>query len=299
MIVNPSGEVLGASISSIDLRQPLSDVAFSGVLQALGKYAVLCFPDQLISPKQLTQLSARFGELQLMSTSLFNEPGVPEVSILSNIVQDGKPIGAADAGQSWHTDMTYNAFPQVGFVNVLVAHAVPMREGKPLGGTEFTSTARAYLDLPEGIKAQLADATAVHNWGMYWEMMRREKGSSRPPLTNEQRSQRPPATHPVFLTHPITGRKVIYVNPGFTELIVGMDSTESQFILDFLFAHVLKPQYRYVHKWKVGDVLIWDHLSTWHNAIADYLPSEHRIMKRCQVMANKIFDKDFVATLIN
>ena len=102
-------------------------------------------------------------------------------------------------------------------------------------------------------------------------------------------------SHPVFLTHPITGRKVIYVNPGFTVKIDGMDPAESRQLLDELFAHVLQPQFRYVHRWAVGDVLLWDHIGTWHNAIADYGPGEYRLMKRCQVLANAIFDPAFVA----
>ena len=297
MIVEPTGETLGAVVTGVDLAQPLSHADFAALLRALGEYGVLRFPSQPINPLQLKQLSARFGELQIMPTSLYNEPGVPEVSILSNIREDGKPIGAADAGQSWHTDMTYNAIPLVGFVNILVAHAVPIRDGRSLGATEFTNTAAAYVDLPVEIKARLANATAEHNWGMFWDMMR-EKGSGRPPLTPEQRAQRPPATHPVFLTHPITNRKVIYVNSGFTESINGMSVAESREMLDFLFAHVMQPKYRFVNHWTIGDVLIWDHLSTWHNAIADYGPHEYRLMKRCQVMADKIFDPQFVSAAL-
>ena len=122
----------------------------------------------------------------------------------------------------------------------------------------------------------------------------RSKGSTRPVLTEAQRAQRPPVSHPVFLTHPITGRKVIYVNPGFTVSIDGFEPTEGRRVLDQLFAHVLKPQYRYVHRWSVGDVLLWDHIGTWHNAVADYGPEEHRLMKRCKVLANKIFDPRFL-----
>jgi len=298
MKFEPSGEVLGATVTGLDLKKPLSDAEFGGIIRALGEYGVLRFPDQPITPTELKQLSARFGRLQIMPTSLYNEPDVPEVSILSNIVEDGKPVGAADAGQSWHTDMTYNEIPDVGFVNILVAHAVPMRDGKPRGATEFTNTAAAYVDLPDDIKSRLANATAVHNWGMFWDMMRREKGSTRPPLTPEQRAQHPIVSHPVFLTHPITGRKVIYVNPGFSESINGLDPAESKAMLDYLFAHVLKPKYRYVNHWSVGDVLIWDHIGTWHNAIADYGPGEHRLMKRCQVMADRIFDAEFVGAVL-
>jgi len=298
MNIEHSPGTLGARITGIDLRKPLDHRAFSHILTALGERKVLCFPDQLISPIELRELSARFGELQILPTSLFNEPGVPEVSILSNIVENGKAIGAADAGQSWHTDMTYNPLPRIGFVNILVAHAVPMRDGRALGGTEFADTEAACTELPEPLRQRLHDASAVHDWAMYWDMMR-AKGSPRPALTAEQRARHPAVTHPVFMTHPITGRKVLYVNPGFTTRIVGLDPSESGAILNQLFEHVLQARFRYTHHWTVGDVLIWDHIATWHNAIADYSMHEHRLMKRCQVMADRILDPAFVANALS
>lgn len=288
----PTGETLGASVTGLDLTQDLSKAQFATLLRALGEHGVLRFPNQLISAVQLKRFSARFGQIQVLPTSIFNEPGVPEVSVLSNIVENGKPIGVPDAGQSWHTDMTYTTVR--GFVNVLVAYAVPQRDGKPLGATEFTNTRAAYDGLPEDIKRRFADATAAHDFCMYWDMMREEKGSTRPPLTPEQRAAKPVVHHPVFLTHPITGHKVIYVNPGFVASIDGLPAEESRRMLEYFHAHVLKPEYRYVHRWVVRDVLLWDHLGTWHNAVADYGPDEHRHMKRCQVLADRIFDADFV-----
>ena len=144
------------------------------------------------------------------------------------------------------------------------------------------------------MKTRLANATATHDLNFYWEFMRQAKGSTRAPLSAAERAAHPPSRHPVFLTHPVSGRKVIYVNPGLTERIDGMSDTESQATLAMLFEHVLQPQYRYTHRWSVGDVLIWDHLSTWHNAVADYGPQERRLIKRCQVRADRIFDPAFV-----
>ena len=98
----------------------------------------------------------------------------------------------------------------------------------------------------------------------------------------------------MFLTHPVSGRKVIYVNPGFTVGIDGLAPAESSRLLEFLFAHVLKPKYRYRHQWAVGDVLVWDHLRTWHCAVGDYMADEHRLIKRCQVLADRVFDPGFL-----
>ncbi|HYI86046.1 MAG TPA: TauD/TfdA family dioxygenase [Burkholderiales bacterium] len=291
LTIEPGPHALGATITGVDLAEPLSDRDFTSVVRALGEYGVLRFPDQPIEAAALRSFSSRFGALQTILGSNRVEPGMPEVSILSNVIENGRPIGIPDAGQDWHTDMTYNRV--VGFVNVLVAKKVPARDGKPLGATDFANTQAAYEDLPGEIKAKLADATATHDWNNFHELMRR-KGSTRPALTEAQRRERPPVSHPVFLTHPISGRKVIYVNPGFTVKINELDTDESAEMLEYLFAHVLKPEYRYTHHWTVGDVLAWDHIGTWHCAVADYTPDEHRLMKRCQVLADKVFEPGFV-----
>ena len=292
--IKPNPALLGARVTGVNLSAPIAGKDFAQILKALGEHAVLCFPDQLIDAAALRTFSARFGELQIISRK--TEPGMPEVSILSNVIENGELIGAPDAGQDWHTDMTYNRVP--GFVNVLVAHKVPTRNGKVLGGTEFTDTRAAYDDLPATIKHQLANATAIHDWNFFQEHMRLNKGSKRPPLTEAQKAQRPPVPHPVFLTHPISGRKIIYVNPGFTVRIEGLSETESRETLDYLFAHVLQAKYRYTHHWTVGDVLVWDHLSTWHCALADYNADEFRLMKRCQVLADKVFDPAFIQSAL-
>jgi taurine dioxygenase len=292
--IEPGNAILGATVTGVDLEQPLADADLASLLRALGDYGVLCFPGQLIEARALRDFSSRFGSLQMISSK--SDANVPEVSILSNVVDNGRMIGTPDAGQDWHTDMTYNRV--LGFVNVLVAHQVPMRDGKPLGGTAFTNTQAAYDDLPADIKARLANATALHDHNQFQELMR-SKGSKRPPQTEAQRRARPPVTHPLFLTHPISGRKVIYVNPGFTVRINELAPAESDDMLKYLYAHVMLPKYAHTHHWLVGDVLMWDHLGTWHCAVADYRPDEYRLMKRCQVMADKVFDAGFLQGALN
>ena len=127
----------------------------------------------------------------------------------------------------------------------------------------------------------------LHDFNKFWEMMRREKGSQRPPLTEAQRKAKPPVSHPIFLTHPITGRKVLYANPGYAMRINELPEKESDEMLAFLFEHQLKPEYRYAYRWQAGDVLMWEDIGTIHNAVADYRPDEHRLIKRCQVMATR------------
>jgi taurine dioxygenase len=289
--IEPTGQILGATVRGLDLRQPLSDADFATVLRALGEHGVLRIPAQELEARHLRDFSRRFGHIQTGVSGKFQHREVPEVGILSNVVENGQPIGLADAGQDWHTDMSYTATK--GFVNVLYAVKVPMRDGRPLGDTLFANMHAAYEDLPAEVKARLAGMTATHDFNIFWENMRRRPGSARGPLTPEQRAARPPAVHPVFMTHPITGRTVLYCNPGYAERINELEPEESEQMLRFLFGHQLQPKYQYAHHWAVGDVLIWDHIGTLHNAIPDYGPDEHRLMLRCQVMAETVFDPGF------
>jgi taurine dioxygenase len=290
--IRPNDSILGASVTGVDLSQPLSAADFATILRALGERGVLCFPGQLLPAAALRDFSQRFGTLQASITGKFNDPDVPEVGILSNIVENGQPIGLGDAGQDWHTDMSYR--DTMGFVNVLNAHKVPRRAGKPLGNTLFANMHAAYAALDPALRQRLAHCTATHDFNKFWDAMCRRPGSTRPPLTAEQRAKRPPSVHPVFMTHPITGRTVLYCNPGYAIRINELDEAESDRVLDVLFAHQLEPRFLHTHVWTEGDVLIWDNLGTLHNAIPDYGPDEHRMMKRCQVMADRVFQPGFV-----
>jgi taurine dioxygenase len=284
----PTGEILGATVKGADLSQPLSDGDFDSILRALGRYGVLRFPEQTLSPVAQKAFAGQFGSLEVNVAGMFQDAEHPEIMFLSNIVENGKPIGLADAGQDWHTDMSYSAV--IALANVLYAIKVPRdKRGGALGATRFASMHAAYDHLPQELKDRLSNAIAVHDFNKFWEMMRREKGSKRPALTEEQRRQKPPVSHPVFLTHPITGRKVLYANPGYTMCIEGMSEAESEELLSFLFAHQLKPQFQYEHRWTEGDLMMWDNIGTLHAAIADYGPHQPRLMQRCQVMADRIF----------
>lgn len=288
--VIPSGKILGATVAGLDLAAPLTDADFKDVLKALGDYGVLRFPRQQLTPQQLVDFSARFGKLEINVANAFQEPGLPQIMILSNIVENGKPIGLSDAGQSWHTDMSYSKI--VAFANVLYGIKIPHRNGKTLGNTEFCNMHAAYAGLPDDLKRKLDGKTVTHDFAKFWDMMRREKGSQRPPLTEAQRKAKPPVVHPIFLTHPLTGRKVLYANPGYSMRINELPQHESDDILAFLFEHQVKPEYRYAHVWEEGDLMLWEDIGTIHNAVADYGPDEPRLIKRCQVMATA-FGEEF------
>jgi taurine dioxygenase len=276
---------LGAHVDGIDLAQPLPDQDFKALLRALGEYGVLCFPKQRLETGNFVRFGRMFGDLEVNVANQYHEPGFPEVMVLSNETKDGKPVGLGDAGQGWHTDMSYSR--DIALANVLYAIKVPVRGGKPLGDTQFRNMHAAYEDLPAGIKARLKGRTATHDFAKFWDMMRTRPGSTRAPLTSEQRAKRPPVQQPIFRTHPITGRTILYCNPGYAMRIDGMAEDESDEMLGILFRHQEQDQYFHAHHWAEGDVLMWDNIGTVHNAIPDYGPDEPRYMRRVQVMATK------------
>jgi len=289
--VEPTGAVLGATIHGVDLSRTMRDDDFGIILHALGHHGVLRFPNQDLGPADISRFSSLFGEIQGNPIGpLDTSREFPEVGILSNLKENGAYIGSPDAGQDWHTDMTYRDV--AGFVNVLYGVRIPVRDGNPLGGTEFSNMHMVYEALPQELKTRLEGLTAIHDFSKLWDAMR-AKASPRPPLTDEQRRRRPPVPHPVVLTHPITGRKVLYCNPGFTDHFDGMKRDESDALLAYLIEFQLQPRFRYTNRWTEKDLLIWDNLGTIHRALADYRPDEIRLIRRCQVMATKIFDPSF------
>ena len=160
MLFRSSGQALGATVAGLDLRQPLTAETYQAVLGALGTYGVLRFPGQHLGPAELKAFSAHFGTLEVNVASQGGEH--PEVMTLSNIVVDGKPIGLPDAGQGWHTDMSYSR--EVAFANVLHALRVPVRNGVALGNTEFSNMYAAYDGLPADLQQRLEGATATHDF---------------------------------------------------------------------------------------------------------------------------------------
>ena len=295
MNIIPSGNILGARVEGLDLSQALSDEQFKALEAALGRHGVLSYPEQVLSSQQLRDFAARFGTLEINVAGAYQDAKLPEVMILSNKVdENGRPLGLSDAGQDWHTDMSYSK--TIAFANVLYGLEIPHRNGEPLGNTVFCNMHAAYDELPAELKMRLDGMTITHDFAKFWEKMRAERGSTRPPLTDAQRRAKPPVTHPVFLTHPITRKRVLYANPGYSMRINELSPEESEATLAFLFQHQLQEKYQHQHRWRVGDVLMWDNMGTLHNAIPDYTAQEHRYIKRCQVMADRYFPGTKTAT---
>ena len=284
--IKPTGAALGAEIRGIDLAKPLDDATFDEIVDAFHQYEVVYFRDQKLTPDQHVAFSRRFGELEHHVRADRCRPGYPELFVVSNVVENGKAIGSQDAGLFWHSDLCYMAEPSRG--SIFYAREVPLDDnGEPLGDTLFASATAAYDALPESTKQRIAGLQAINSYeqGYY----RDRKSGPRPQLTEEQRRKTPDMPHPIARTHPFTGKKCLFLNEGYTSRIVGMDGPEGEALLKELIAHATDPRFIYRHKWRVGDLLIWDNCATQHLAIPDYQLPKRRLMERATVKGSRPF----------
>lgn len=275
--IKPTGAALGAEIRGVDLSKNVDDATLRAIENALHEHEVIFFRDQHISPEQHVAFSARFGKLEKHLRVECCKPGFPEIFVVSNVIENGKPIGTQDAGLFWHSDLAYMAEPSRG--SLFYAHEVPHDDaGNPLGDTMFASTTAAWQALPAAIKDIVAKRRAVTSYakGYY----RDRKSGPRPPLTEAQKARTPDVEHPIMRTHPYTKKPCLFVNEGYTASIAGLAAEESERVLNLLFEHVSRPEFVYRHRWRVGDFLIWDNCSTQHKAVFDYALPRRRRMER-------------------
>ncbi|KWW39518.1 alpha-ketoglutarate-dependent taurine dioxygenase [Cupriavidus metallidurans] len=279
--IRPLGAALGAEVIGVDLGRPLSHGDFQRIHQAHLDHHVLVFRDQRITPAQQIAFSRRFGPLQIHVLNQFQLQGYPEVLIVSNVIENGKPIGLGDAGHFWHSDLSYKETPSLG--SLLHARELPA-EG---GDTLFANMHAAWENLPEALQRKVADLTAEHTYlARYAELQARSPW--RPNLTPEQIAQVKPVVHPVVRTHPETGRRALFVSEHFTTRIVGLPDAESRAILDELFAHSVKPEHVYRHQWREHDLVFWDNRSLLH--LAAGTPDQlRRVMYRTTIEGDQPF----------
>jgi taurine dioxygenase len=268
--VIPTDAALGAEIRGVDLAQPLGDNAFAVIERAFDEHGVIFFRDQRIIPPQQVAFTRRFGEIEF---NIFGErwsvPGSPEIVVVSNATEDGKPIGVRRAGENWHSDMCYTARPPRG--TMLYAHEIPDLWGLPLGDTEFASAAAAWDALPEPMKGFLGNRRAV------FDFVGRKRAF---PPTQSEIDRNPAVTHPIVRTHPRTGRKCLYAMRDDCTGIEDMAADEAEGLIAALADHIVKPAFIYRHQWRVGDLLMWDNCMVQHRAIQDYDLPQRRVMHR-------------------
>jgi taurine dioxygenase len=258
--IRPLPGSFAAEVLGLDLRQPLDEEDFRRIHRAHLDHHVLVFRDQRITPEQQIDFSRRFGPLQIHVLHQFHLKGHPEILIVSNIVEDGKPQGLGDAGHFWHSDLSYVEKPSLG--SMLLAQELPA-EG---GDTLFADQHAAWVALPPGLKQRVRHLKAEHSYLAKYEELR-ERSPWRPKLSDEQVAKVLPVVQPVVRTHPETGRLALFVSEHFTTRIVDMPEDESRALLAELFAYGTRPELQYRHQWQPHDMVFWDNRSVTHLAV--------------------------------
>jgi taurine dioxygenase len=258
------GGHMAAAAEDVDLGAALDDAAAAALRQGILDHLVLCIRDQRLEPRAYLAAMGRFGT-PLVRRQSSQHPEVAEINILSSedrdTLGDGKRLVV---GAHWHTDDSFMAKP----CSLTMLYGVEVPETG--GDTQFTNMYAAYDALADTMKARIADLRVIHKWDSS------RKGTRVATLS----AAMPDAIHPLVRTHPETGRQSLYINPNRMEQVVGMARAASDDLLDALIAHAIQPQFQYRHKWRRGDILIWDNRCTMHKANDDYPDGARRFMHR-------------------
>ena len=250
---------LGAEVLGLDLAVPLANDDFKRIHRAHLDHHVLVFREQRITPQQQVDFSRRFGPLQIHVLHQFQLKNHPEILVVANVIENGQPIGLGDAGVYWHSDLSYKEKPSLG--SMLHAQELPA-EG---GDTLFANMHLAWDTLPAALREAVHGLRAEHSYLVKYDELR-EKNPWRPKLSEAQVAEVKPVVQPVVRTHPETGRKALFVSEHFTTRIVGLPEDESRELLAQLFAHSVRPEHLYRHRWQAHDMVFWDNRSLMHLA---------------------------------
>jgi taurine dioxygenase len=281
--VLPSGDALGADITGIDLRAPLGGAALEALLDAWTQHLVLRFRGQHgLTLDALIAFSRRLGTLDarpIASAAMGKafEGDYPEITVISNVVVDGKPIGGLGAYESvWHADMTYNPLPPKA--SALYAVEIP-----PTGGdTQFANMERAYETLPEATRRRIESLTCVH------DASRNSAGQLRLGYEDIDDPRRTVgAVHPVVRRHPVSGRRSLFLGRRRNAYLSGLPLEESEALLDALWAHASRPEFAWTQVWQLGDLVLWDNRCTMHRRDG-FDPSTRRLLWRTQVTGEPV-----------
>ena len=269
----PLGPYIGAQVSDLDVSRPLSDAQFEQLYHGLLRHQVLFLRDQQITPEQHRALAVRFGDLHIHPVYPHAE-GVEEIIVLDTH-QDNPPDN-----DNWHTDVTFIDTPPA--IALLASKVLPAAGGDTL----WTSGIAAYEALSEPFKQLLTGLSAEHDFKKSFQEYKYRKTPEERQRWQQAVDKHPPVQHPVIRTHPVSGKKALFVNEGFTTRIVELSEKESDAVLRFLFAHATKPEFQVRWRWQPNDLAIWDNRVTQHYANADYYPAR-RIMQRATVLGDR------------
>jgi len=271
--LKPYAGTLGAVVENLDLTSTISPSVFGELNQALLEYEVLFFRDQPLEPKDHAQLASMFGEPQMHGAYPHVE-GFPQLTILENDEANPSKI------EMWHTDMTFRASPPLG--SILHGVIVPEKGGD----TMFASMSAAFEGLSPAMQDFVSGLTAIHDFSFGFQESLNEPGG-RDRLA-QMVIDNPPVEHPVVRTHPLSGKKGLFVNSLFTVSIKELSKKESDSLLALLFNHVVTPEYTCRFQWQPDSIAMWDNRITQHKPVNDYWPA-HRRMQRITIDGDRPF----------
>lgn len=272
LAVTRVGPCLGAEVSGIDLAEPLDDGVIAELTAALAEHEVLIFRDQDITAEQQKALGRRFGPLTVHPFAP-RDGNAPELIVFDNDA-DNPPWGT----DVWHSDETFRVEPPMG--TMLRAIIVP-----ELGGdTMYTSMSAAFEGLSDRMQQLISGLEAVHDFKPFRQLFSGDPEGRR--KLRDYEESYPPALHPVVRVHPVSGRKVLFVNPQFTVAIKGMGEAESRSLLDQLFRQALVPEFQIRHHWRPNTLVFWDNRAVQHYAVHDYYPQRRR-MERITIKGDR------------
>jgi alpha-ketoglutarate-dependent taurine dioxygenase len=266
----PLTEITGTEVRGIDVNRPISDSDFERIYKAWIDTTILLFRGQSLDPQQQIALTDRFGEGVSYTRSRFSREDAPDLLILSNIRENGRLIGSPVSGRVWHTDGHFLTRPPAG--SVLYAVETP-----PIGGdTLFANMFAAYEALPAVVKTRIADRKVI----ISRIQSRPYNYPDRPRPTEEERREWIDMPQPMVLTHTVSGRKALYTGGSVPWRIVGMSEAESAPLVTFVQEFSIMPRFTYRHRWRPGDIIIWDNRSAMHRATAYDSEKYRRLMHR-------------------
>jgi taurine dioxygenase len=272
---------LGAEVAGVDVSKPLPQADIDAIETTWRERLVVVFHDQSLNDPQLIDFSKNFGELDPPGPNPFGQPFLkdhPELNVISNVVEDGKPIGNLGDGEAvWHADMTYVDVPP----KAAMLHALEVPPPEAGGNTHFANMFAAYEALPADLKQAAEGKIAIHDASRNSAGMLR-KGYQE--VTDVR--QTVGARHPLVRTDPKTGRKALFLGRRPSAYVVGLSVAESDALLDALWAHATQPRFAMCHEWKVGDLLMWNNLSVLHRR-DPFDPKTRRVMHRSQIKGSE------------
>jgi alpha-ketoglutarate-dependent taurine dioxygenase len=278
--LRPLCRAMGVEVVGFDAAAAVSDATIAALRDALDEQGILLFRGQMLDPDAHIAFSRRFGQLQEVAQKQYQMAGRPEIYVIGNVEENGRAIGDPSVGRLWHSDQSFLPYPAIG--SLLYGVECPA-EG---ADTLFANMYKAYDALPPELRGRIEHLHAVHSFSEYYQALR-DRDPTQPELTDSRRALYPDIVHPLVRRNPRTGRKALYVNPGYAIAIAELPGQEGEQLLSELCEHCSRDEFVYAHNWRNGDLVFWDNLAVNHKGTPFDTVRYVRRMHRTTVAGNR------------